>query len=104
MKEKVIKDFASVLVHNYYEKNPNSIGNNESVIADILMQIREASSQNNINTDTEMKTDHEKIEFITKLDGSTYNLSFKHDELPNSNNQEEVTKLIEMVLCQIFYK
>lgn len=100
MKERVIKNFAAVLVHNFYENNPNPLQEGASLISDILMQIREAGELDN---PVSVDYNHEKATF-TKSGGVMKNsYTFRQDEFPSNTDKEGVKKFVEKILSEVFY-
>lgn len=99
MKEQVIKNFAAVLVHNFYEKNPNPSSEGVSLISDILMQIREAGENNPVG----VEYNHEKATFTNSSGVMKMSFTFKHDEFPQNTDKEGIKKFVEKILSEVFY-
>ena len=100
MKEQVIKNFAAVLVHNFYEKNPSPASNGAKLISDILMQIREAGELEN---PVQLDIDHEKAVFTSTKGAITSSHTFKHEEFPSNSDIEGVKDFVRKILLEVFY-
>lgn len=100
MKEQAIKNFAAVLVHNFYENNPNPSSDGAALISDILMQIREAGELDNPVT---LDIDHEKAVFTSTKGAITDSYTFKHEEFPSNTDKEDVKDFVRKILTKVFY-
>lgn len=99
-KDHAIRNFAGVLVHNFYEKNPNLLSNGAALISDILMQIREAEEFDN---SVEININHERAVFTNFSGAVRKSYTFKHDEFPQNADKEGVKKFVEKILSEVFY-
>ncbi len=99
MKEKVIKNFAAVLVNNFYEKNPNPTLQGAKLILEILSQISEAGE----DIPLEVEYNHEKATFTNF--GHTVKCSyiFKHEEFPSNTDIDGVKNFVEKILRDVVY-
>ncbi len=100
MKEQAIKNFAAVLVHNFYETNPKPSSEGASLISDILMQIREAGELDN---SVRVDIDHEKAIFTNSSGAIKNSYTFKHDEFPQNTDKEGIKKFVQKILSEVFY-
>lgn len=101
MKNQAIEDLSAVLVHNYYQNNINNIGRGGSLIAEILMQLREAGQMNH---NVEMIVNHENLVIQNDADASLFKHEYLQSNLPDGADQEAVRVVVEQILRDFFYK
>jgi maltodextrin utilization protein YvdJ len=100
MKLQAIKDLSAVLVHNYYQNNSNVTGYSGSIISEILVQLREAGQEK----DLQLIATSGKLIIRNDSEASLFLHEFKQSELPDGADQDAVKQFIELILRDYVYK